>query len=173
MKGIHEPNVELLSAEDALIDVDKITDQTLLDHILSKFDINGSLRDRINYFTILLCKLLALKKHPLKKDDVEKTPSEPGVYLIFSGDICIYVGQASNINRRLNYHVGGNTSNSAFNKKLEKIKSDKEERINYIEENCFFKFIIEEDEKERKNFEHFAIAILNPKKTLSILPLLY
>ena len=165
MKGVHEPDVELLSAENALMDVDKITDQTLLDHILSKLDISGSLRERINHFTTLLCKLLALKEHPLKEDDVEKTPSEPGVYLIFSGDSCIYVGQASNINRRLNYHVGGNTSNSAFNKKLKEIMGicDKDKRINYVKENCFFKFIIEEDEKERKNFEHFAIAILNPK----------
>jgi len=46
MKNIHEPDVELLSAEDALMDVDKITAtidkqdiETFLDHNPIKFNI--------------------------------------------------------------------------------------------------------------------------------------
>jgi len=68
MKMVHEPDVELLSAEDALMDVDKITAtidkqdiEAFLDHIPFRFNIHRNLRDRINDLTVLLCKLLAKK----------------------------------------------------------------------------------------------------------------
>jgi len=172
MKMVHEPDVELLSAEDALMDVDKITAtidkqniETFLDHIPFRFNIHGNLRDRINDFTVLLCRLLAKKEYFWKYPDWESVPSRSGIYLIFADGVCIYAGENKNLNSHLKALANGNIVPN-FNRKLSQDRKTEYERRDFIVNKCSFRFIETNgngNEKEKQNFKHFIISILNPQ----------
>lgn len=97
--------------------------------------------------------------------DRKQIPKASGLYLIYSQDQLLYVGETDNLQRRLlGDHKSSNIKGSAFRKALKKYKklADEKSISEYIMKNCSFQFIEFEDKKRRKRLEHFAIAVLNP-----------
>lgn len=94
----------------------------------------------------------------------KEIPEKPGVYVIITGNNHIYVGESTNLRNRLQIHGRGNINNDTFHKKLFKkeLISKKEDRKKFVHDRCCFKFLEMGKEKDRKNFEHFTIAVVNP-----------
>ena len=60
--------------------------------------------------------------------------------------------------------MSGNRRGSAFRRALsrwEKLEDEKKIREHIIQ-NCYFQVSLVSDKLQRKRFEHFAIAVLNP-----------
>lgn len=95
----------------------------------------------------------------------QNIPEKPGVYTVIEGNRYIYVGQSESLKERLRKHGRGNISNDTFNKKLHKIRriEEKKDRIKFVEDRCFFKFLEVKKGKSLDNLEHFIIAVLNPE----------
>ena len=97
----------------------------------------------------------------------EKVPKVPGVYLILEKFMrrFLYIGESGDLRRRLlGDHKSGNREGSAFRKALsihEKLGTERD-ISKYILENCSFQFLRIPKKLERKRFEHFAIAVLQP-----------
>ena len=92
-------------------------------------------------------------------------PEKPGVYTIIEGDRYIYVGQSKSLRERLRMHGRGNPSGDTFNEKLHRIRyiEDKKDRIKFVKDRCFFKFLEVKKSKDLHNLEHFTIAVLEPE----------
>jgi excinuclease UvrABC nuclease subunit len=95
-----------------------------------------------------------------------EVPERPGIYVIYDGGghPC-YVGQSRNLRRRLLVdHHKGNGKSSIFRRKLALIKRFESELAVtfYIREECAFRFLELESERERRELEHFATALLSP-----------
>ena len=106
-----------------------------------------------------------LNARPLAFTSVE-VPERPGIYVIYDGggSPC-YVGQSRNLRRRLLVdHRKGNGKSSIFRRKLSLIKRFETEIAvtSYICEECAFRFLELESERERRELEHFATALLSP-----------
>jgi len=118
-------------------------------------------RDRLQH-------LLDSPTHEFSSSDRRSIPDVPGVYVIYdkTGKQILYIGESDNMRRRLfGDHRAGNRRGSAFRKALsrwEKMEDEKEIR-EYIIQNCSFQVLPVPDKLERKRFEHFAIAVLNPR----------
>lgn len=97
-------------------------------------------------------------------------PQQGGVYHIFeikdNGLETVYIGQSNNLQNRIyRNHLMGNRQVSTLKNKLIKsgIYQNEDAVKNYLRARCIIQFIIIEKETDRDSFEHFAIAILNPK----------
>jgi excinuclease UvrABC nuclease subunit len=106
-----------------------------------------------------------LSARPFTFTSVE-VPERPGIYVIYDGGgrPC-YVGQSRNLRRRLLVdHRVGNGKSSIFRRKLSLIKHFETEIAvtSYIREECAFRFLELESERERRELEHFATALLSP-----------
>ena len=95
---------------------------------------------------------------------------EPGVYLIYDNAKVIYVGQSTDVKRRLwGDHKSGRTNGDMFNVYLERryhALDTVEKRHKYIRDNCAFRFLIAEDLRDKRTrnlFEAFLIADLDPE----------
>jgi len=95
----------------------------------------------------------------------KKIPRKSGVYLIIEERRCIYVGQSKNLRERLRTHGRGNPGGDTFNEKLHRIRhiEEKKDRIKFVEDRCFFKFLEVKKGKDLNNLEHFTIAVLDPE----------
>jgi len=95
----------------------------------------------------------------------QNIPGKPGVYMVIEGDRCIYVGQSENLRRRLKTHGRGNVGGDTFHKKLRKIRhiEEKKDRMKFVKDRCFFKFLEAKKGKGLDNLEHFTIAVLDPE----------
>lgn len=95
----------------------------------------------------------------------QNIPEKPGIYTVIEGDHYIYVGQSKNLRERLRIHGRGNPGGDTFNEKLQRIKHirEKKDRIKFVEDRCFFKFLEVKRDKGLNNLEHFTIAVLNPE----------
>jgi len=106
-----------------------------------------------------------LESMPLTNFEVKDIPEEPGLYAIYDeNDVLIYIGQTSNLQRRLlRNHRSGNSRGSAFRRALMKDKEFENEKImsSYIRNNCTFRYL--PLQKELSAIEHFLIAVLEPK----------
>ena len=101
-----------------------------------------------------------------KKSIRKKITKKGGCYIIFDkkGE-GIYVGLSKGLRGRIHEHKRSDSVASSFRRKISKkynLKT-KEEISKFIDNNCSYIFIEIEDNKERKNFEHFLIALLNPE----------
>ena len=104
-------------------------------------------------------------KDPKDKESWQKIPEKPGVYLIIKEHCCIYVGQSENLRERLRTHGRGNPGGDTFNDKLHRIRhiEEKKDRIKFVKNRCFFKFLEVKKGKHLDNLEHFTIAVLDPE----------
>ncbi len=128
---------------------------------------------RINFLTTKLNELL--NGAVFSFQNKANVSIKPGLYAIFEGEVCIYIGQSENLKQRLNKH--GNPKlpckNSkewgdadTFVKKLYNRKDLKSEcqRKHFIEN--VYSFEIQEFDGctlDRKKLEHFYIAVLEPE----------
>jgi len=71
--------------------------------------------------------------------------SYPGVYLIYKGDVCVYVGQSKNIPSRLSTHLSGKYKNCDYIKVLSPYSNGFEVYDELVESDK--KLILEENEK--------------------------
>jgi len=124
--------------------------------------------ERISSHRHMLDRLLESPTYEFSSGDRKDVPAVTGVYIIYNktdGKV-LYVGESGDLRRRLfENHRSGNRRGSAFRQALsrwEKIKDEKEIR-GYIIQNCSFQVLPVPDKLERKRFEHFAIAVLNPR----------
>jgi len=92
-------------------------------------------------------------------------PRTPGVYIIIEERHCIYVGQSKSLRERLRMHGRGNPGGDTFHKKLHRIRhiEEKKDRIKFVKDRCFFKFLEVKKGKGLYNLEHFTIAVLGPE----------
>ena len=97
-------------------------------------------------------------------------PAQGGVYRIIETGAdwlrSLYIGKSNNLqNRVYRNHLMGNRKVSTFKHKLIESKqyADAKAVKHYLKEKCSVHFITIDDEVERTGFEHFAIAILQPK----------
>jgi len=121
-------------------------------------------RQRVDRFTQMLFKLLASPIFGFK--DSKMTPRAPGVYIIYDKEKnnVIYAGESGDLRRRLfTNHLSGNVEASAFRKALSKAigLSNEDEISRQVKERCVFQFL--EIDAERKMFEYFIIAVLDPE----------
>jgi len=95
----------------------------------------------------------------------QNIPEKPGVYTVIEGDRYIYVGQSKSLRERLRTHGRGNPGGDTFNEKLHRIRhiEEKKDRIKFVQDRCFFKFLEVKKGKGLNNLEHFIIAVLNPE----------
>ena len=95
----------------------------------------------------------------------QNIPEKPGVYTVIEGDRYIYVGRSKSLRERLRMHGRGNPGGDTFNEKLHRIRhiEEKKDRIKFVEDRCFFKFLEVKKGKGLNNLEHFTIAVLNPE----------
>jgi len=95
-----------------------------------------------------------------------EVPERPGIYVIYDGGGYPYcVGQSKNLRRRLLVdHQKGNGKSSIFRRKLSLLKRFESEVTvtSYIREECAFRFLELESERERRELEHFATALWRP-----------
>lgn len=126
------------------------------------------IEERITLYKDELVRLLNSPTYEFLGQDRKNVPEAPGVYIIYQkvlGQV-VYIGESDNLRRRLfSNHRSGNRRGSAFRRALsrwEKIEDEKE-ISEYIIQNCSFKFLLVSDKLERKRFEHFTIAVLNPR----------
>ena len=125
------------------------------------------IEERISSYRHMLDRLLESPTYEFSSSDRKDVPAVTGVYIIYNktdGKV-LYVGESGDLRRRLfGNHRSGNRRGSAFRRALsrwEKIKDEKEIR-GYIIQNCSFQVLPVPGKLERKRFEHFAIAVLNP-----------
>lgn len=115
-----------------------------------------------------LGRLLNSPAYEFSRQDRRKIPEAPGVYIIYyrtRGQV-LYIGESDNLRRRLfSNHRSGNRRGSAFRRALSRWEKLEEERTisEYIIQNCSFQVLPVSDKLKRKRFEHFAIAVLNPR----------
>ncbi len=96
-------------------------------------------------------------------------PAKPGVYAIFNKETneTLYVGRTKNLRQRLyNNHLHGPSSNARLKKYLVEDANEPgitnlDEAKTYLKENCFFRFIIEEDTLKRGRLEGLLSFMLN------------
>ena len=96
-------------------------------------------------------------------------PAEPGVYAIFHKETneTLYVGRTKNLRQRLyNNHLHGPSSNARLKKYLVEDANEPgitslDEAKTYLKENCFFRFVIEEDTLKRGRLEGLLSFMLN------------
>ena len=95
----------------------------------------------------------------------QNIPEKPGVYTVVEGDRYIYVGQSKSLRERLRTHGRGNPGGDTFNEKLHRIRhiEEKKDRIKFVKDRCFFKFLEVKKSKDLDNSEHFTIAVLDPE----------
>lgn len=122
-------------------------------------------------------KLLSIEPVSFKNTTPSKLPALPGVYLIYekvkNKEVALYVGRTKNIRNRLyNNHLMGPVSNARLKKYM--TEDDKhacfEDAIlakEYIRENCFVKWIIENDIRKWGALEGYFTARLFPKYGIS------
>jgi excinuclease UvrABC nuclease subunit len=126
--------------------------------------------DRISKFSSLLQVLVdapVIAFINLKPADL---PTKPGVYRIFETDdelpATIYVGESENLSNRIyGNHLMGNTEASTLKKKL--VKSGKFTDTKAVKEflraECSLQYVVLLEQKERIMFEHYAVAMLEPR----------
>ncbi len=96
-------------------------------------------------------------------------PEKPGVYAIFCKDTgeTLYVGRTKNIRQRLHrQHLNGTFSNARLKKYL--VEDPKEPEISdiatakqYLLENCYFQYTVEEDTMKRGRLEGLLSYLFN------------
>jgi len=135
----------------------------LADAGIAVADIGPILEQRASALTSSLGDLMSAQACPFTGTDV---PDCPGIYIIYDGGgLPCYVGQSRNLRRRLLVdHRAGNCKSSIFRRKLARMKRlDSELAVTfYIREECAFRFLEVESERERLEIEHFAVALLSP-----------
>jgi len=126
-------------------------------------DVTPALEQRASALMASLRCLLSARPFPFTGAEV---PERPGIYVIYDGGgYAYYVGQSKNLRRRLLVdHRKGNGKSSIFRRKLSLIKRFESEVTvtSYIREECAFRFLELESERERRELEHFATALLSP-----------
>jgi len=126
------------------------------------------IEERISRYRAELNRLLHSATYEFSRIDRRDIPDVPGVYIIYdkTGRQILYVGESGDLRRRLfGDHRAGNRRGSAFRRALSRWKKmeDEKEIREYIIQNCSFQILPVPDKLERKRFEHFAIAVLNPR----------
>lgn len=126
------------------------------------------IEERISRYRDELDRLLDSATYEFSRSDRKEIPDVPGVYVIYdkTGKQILYVGESGDLRRRLfGDHRAGNRRGSAFRRALSRWKKmeDEKEIREYIIHKCSFQILPVPDKLERKRFEHFAIAILNPR----------
>ena len=127
-----------------------------------------SWQNRVRTLNEQVSQLLAGKEFWWKDMDRllwQNIPERPGVYTIIEGDRYIYVGQSKSLRERLRTHGRGNPGGDTFNEKLHRIRhiEEKKDRIKFVKDRCFFKFLEVKKSKDLDNSEHFTIAVLDPE----------
>ena len=125
-------------------------------------DVTPALEQRASALMASLRCLLSARPFTFAGAEV---PERPGIYVIYGGGYPYYVGQSKNLRRRLLVdHQKGNGKSSIFRRKLSLIKRFESEVTvtSYIREECAFRFLELESERERRELEHFATALLSP-----------
>ncbi len=127
-----------------------------------------SWQNRVRTLNEQVSQLLAEKEFWWKDMDRllwQNIPEKPGVYTVIEGDRYIYVGRSKSLRERLRMHGRGNPGGDTFNEKLHRIRhiEEKKDRIKFVEDRCFFKFLEVKKGKGLNNLEHFTIAVLNPE----------
>lgn len=127
-----------------------------------------SWQNRVRTLNEQVSQLLAGKEFWWKDMDRllwQNIPERPGVYTIIEGDRYIYVGQSKSLRERLRTHGRGNLGGDTFNEKLHRIRhiEEKKDRIKFVKDRCFFKFLEVKKSKDLDNSEHFTIAVLDPE----------
>lgn len=123
---------------------------------------------RITNYMEKLKLLLVSDLHQFSARNKRTSEDLGGVYIIYdkAQTRILYVGESKHLRRRLfGDHRSGNRRGSAFRRALSKWKNfDNETDIRrYIVQKCSFKILPIPDKLERKRFEHFAIAVFDPK----------
>lgn len=122
-------------------------------------------------------KLLSMEPVSFKNITPSMLPVLPGVYLIYekvkNTEVALYVGRTKNIRNRLYYnHLMGPVSNA----RLKKYMTKDTDHIcfdnvvlakKYIRDNCFVKWIFENDIRKRGALEGYFTARLFPKYGIS------
>ena len=127
-----------------------------------------------HYFRLLNDLFAHLYAQPISKFKFNSSVPQgliaaPGVYVICDNTNVVYVGQSTNVKRRVwEQHRSGRTNGDMFNIYLERrYQLDTvEERSKYIHDYCAFRFLIAEDLREkriRKLFEAFLMCELDPE----------
>ncbi len=113
-----------------------------------------------------------LTSNPIRFDQRlhSSLPNKSGVYRIFeiiSQDFkSVYVGKSVDLQNRIHgNHLMGNRRGSTLKRKLieNNIFLDEEAVKNYLKHKCLVQYILVPDDCTLNGFEHFAIAILQPK----------
>ena len=125
------------------------------------------IEERISQYRDKLDRLLDSATCKFSKSDRRNFRDVPGVYIIYNkaDERVLYVGESGELRRRLfGDHMAGNRRGSAFRRALSRWEKMKEEQkiSHYITQNCSFKALAVQDKLQRKRFEHFIIAVLNP-----------
>jgi len=127
-----------------------------------------SWQNRVRTLNEQVSQLLAGKEFWWKDMDRllwQNIPEKPGVYTVIEGDRYIYVGRSKSLRERLRTHGRGSPGGDTFNEKLHRIRhiEEKKDRIKFVEDRCFFKFLEVKKGKDLNNLEHFTIAVLDPE----------
>ncbi len=126
--------------------------------------------ERISKFSSLLQELVeapVIAFINLKPSDL---PTQPGVYRIFEtvdeSQATIYIGRSENLSNRIyRNHLMGNTEASTLKKKLVKSGkfTDAKAVKPFLRQECSLQYVVLLDQKERIMFEHFSVALLEPR----------
>src|ERR1700741_2619779 len=100
-------------------------------------------------------------------------PTNAGVYVIFETinniDVPLYVGRTKNLRERIyTNHLMGGLSNARLKKyiiadELHPCYQNLSEAKNYIRNNCFVRWVLEDDYRRRGAIEGYITAIIFPK----------
>ena len=97
-------------------------------------------------------------------------PEKAGIYLIFlienAQEVPLYIGRTTNLRQRIyTNQLMGPTSNARLKKYLidEHFVTDVESAKKYIKQNCFVKWIFEDDFRKRGALEGYLTGVFFPK----------
>ena len=126
--------------------------------------------DLIAHHRAMLERLLAAPKLPMSALTSRDVPETGGVYhiVLVEGDrqAPFYAGKTRNLRTRvLRNHLEGHQDRSILLRKMIRSGQSADEPLAkmFLKSNCLVQFLVIDDERERAWFEHFAIALLQPK----------
>lgn len=123
------------------------------------------MRNRIRRYLKKYDKLSDGKKIFFDREIRRKIPIRGGVYGVFRKEDMrvLYIGKTNtnNLQRRIGNIWSGR--HILRNKLLKEHKQSKKKVQDFLAEKCYARYIVIEDKNARNLFEHFAIAVLNPK----------